>query len=245
MEGIYQLTWIDHLLAGIITFIIPAVALLRTQPALKDLQMDQRMRLAIYYSNSATLVFVALVVAGIWVAQGRTLHDLGFREPVPDSRWVFLSLLFLGLYFLDLLVSLSIAKFREKRKAQWQELTGFLPTNDKELFHFSLSVAPSAAFSEEVIYRGFLILYCLNFFPANSLGELTAVILPAFIFAAVHRYQGLWAVAKIFALAILFGLIFLLSKSLLAAMLIHFIIDLLGGLLGRYFFGKSANSSGE
>lgn len=243
MEGIYSLSWADHLLAAIITFVIPAYALLRSQPAIQNLKLNERIRLAIYYSNSAALLLLALIVTGVWLAQGRSLASLGFQDPIPGKEWVYLSILFLALYALDVLSNLMLSAWREKRRIRWQQLTPFLPTNDKELFHFSFTVVPSAALNEEVVYRGFLILYCLNFFPSTPAGEISAVVVPAFIFAAVHRYQGFWAVFKIFLLAILFGLIFLLSRSLWAVIIIHFLINIFGGILGRYLFGDKGKTA--
>ncbi len=51
------------------------------------------------------------------------------------------------------------------------------------------------------------------------------------MFAFGHLYQGEKAVMKILLMAILFGWIFLLTNSLLLLILIHFLVDVLGGYL--------------
>lgn len=58
-----------------------------------------------------------------------------------------------------------------------------------------------------------------------------AIIIPACMFAFGHLYQGEKAVMKILLMAILFGWIFLLTNSLLLLILIHFLVDVLGGYL--------------
>jgi membrane protease YdiL (CAAX protease family) len=58
-----------------------------------------------------------------------------------------------------------------------------------------------------------------------------AVAVPAFAFAIAHFYQGAKAVVKIFVLAIFFGYMFILSGSLLLVMILHILVDAIGGLL--------------
>lgn len=236
IAGGLQLSWADHLIAFLITFVVPAYALLRSQPALKDLELNERMRISLYYSNSAGLFVLALIVGITWVAQGRSLSELGFGGPVQGTMWVQLVLLFMVLYIVDVLVNTVVKSWRDKRKALWREMTAFMPRNDRELYHFSITVALSAAFCEEVIYRGFFIQYSLAFLPNTMVGEYSAVILPAFVFAAVHKYQGWAAVLKIFILACVFGFVFVLSQSLWPLILLHYLIDIVGAMLGRYVF---------
>jgi membrane protease YdiL (CAAX protease family) len=60
---------------------------------------------------------------------------------------------------------------------------------------------------------------------------LLSVFLPAFVFSIAHFYQGVKAVIKIFVLAVLFGYLFVFSGSLLIVMILHFLVDAVGGLL--------------
>jgi membrane protease YdiL (CAAX protease family) len=56
------------------------------------------------------------------------------------------------------------------------------------------------------------------------------VLAPALLFSLAHGYQGWQAVGKIFLLSVLLALIFLASGSIWLVMLIHTLIDLVGGL---------------
>ncbi|MEO0874544.1 MAG: CPBP family intramembrane glutamic endopeptidase [Bacteroidota bacterium] len=58
-----------------------------------------------------------------------------------------------------------------------------------------------------------------------------AILVPALIFGFVHFYQGWQAVIKIGAMAIMFGYIFVQTNSLWLLMVIHALIDLIGGLI--------------
>jgi membrane protease YdiL (CAAX protease family) len=58
-----------------------------------------------------------------------------------------------------------------------------------------------------------------------------SILLPAFVFSVAHFYQGVKAVVKIFILAIIFGYIFIYSGSLLIVMILHLLVDAIGGLL--------------
>jgi membrane protease YdiL (CAAX protease family) len=57
-----------------------------------------------------------------------------------------------------------------------------------------------------------------------------AAIFPAVLFSLAHFYQGYKAMAKIFLLSALIALIFIFSKSLVIVVIIHFLIDFVGGL---------------
>ena len=60
---------------------------------------------------------------------------------------------------------------------------------------------------------------------------MTAVVLPALAFSVAHFHQGAKAVLKIFFLAVFFGYLLIYSGSLLIVMILHFLVDAIGGLL--------------
>ena len=68
-----------------------------------------------------------------------------------------------------------------------------------------------------------------------------AVTAPAFLFSLAHYYQGWQAVLKIFMLSLILGIIFLSSGSIWIVMIIHFIIDLLGGLVAMRLMKETRN----
>ena len=72
-----------------------------------------------------------------------------------------------------------------------------------------------------------------------------AVVLPAFAFSVAHFYQGAKAVLKIFFLAIFFGYLFIFSGSLLIVMILHFLVDAVGGLLTIKYMKEHDQQSNE
>ena len=96
----------------------------------------------------------------------------------------------------------------------------------------------SAGVFEEIVYRGYLVNYCWNLFEGSDYQQMIAVVLPALAFSIAHFYQGAKAVLKIFFLAVFFGYLFIYSGSLLIVMILHFLVDAIGGLLTIKYMKK-------
>ena len=70
--------------------------------------------------------------------------------------------------------------------------------------------------------------------------QIVSVVLPARIFASVHIYQGKKAVLKIVVMACLFGLVYLLTQSLWYLIILHVLVDVIGGLLAVWIMPKTS-----
>jgi membrane protease YdiL (CAAX protease family) len=79
------------------------------------------------------------------------------------------------------------------------------------------------AFSEELIFRGYLI----RRFGGSGLGTAAAVILATVVFAVGHGYEGTAGVATVGVMGLVFALVYLWRKSLTASMTMHFLQDFL------------------
>ena len=77
------------------------------------------------------------------------------------------------------------------------------------------------AWSEETIFRGYLILR----FKTITESPLAAVVLSAFVFSLGHGYEGSAGVITVGFMGVVFGLVYLWRKSLIAPMVIHFLQD--------------------
>jgi len=84
-------------------------------------------------------------------------------------------------------------------------------------FSIWILVAMSAGFCEELVFRG----YFQRQFLALTGSAGAAITLQALVFGVGHSYEGAWAVAKITAYGILFGLLAAWRKSLRPGMLAH------------------------
>lgn len=225
----------DHLLAGVFGFLLPLVSGWRSARAFKTIRFTEPLRKRFFISNSLSLWLVTLAILFVWWVQGRSLETIGLgRIPVFSLAVITLSLVFIALYALDAWRSLKNGTGDNSLRDEWLDSAPFLPTAYRELPAYAL-MCVTAGFCEEVVFRGFMINYSLAIFPNHQMGQALAIGAPALVFAAAHYYQGIRAVIKIAVLSILFGYIFFLSKSLWIVILLHFLIDFAGGLIGiRY-----------
>ena len=220
----------DHILLFLLGIVLPALAVFQTQEELKEIQFDTPMKKQVYYGNGIFQWICVFFIVLVWWGNSRPFADLGFQMGTWSSISWTLVLLFLILYLLDVWWELRNEKKIEETKNKWLTEVPILPANFEEFKHF-LFVAFSAGVCEEIIFRGFFIQYFLSINQNNDLGNWLSVIIPACLFAFGHLYQGEKAVLKILGMAIIFGWIFILTKSLLLLMLIHFLVDVLGGFL--------------
>ncbi len=225
---------LDHLLFLFLGIIFPFQALVATRPVLQSIRnWDTRQKLAFYRGNSLVLLGLSLLlVAGWWLA-GRPIGGLGLQLPKEGSMLKILvtATLFLGALGYELWRDMSRKRHRVQALAHLRKHTPFLPSTPRELRAFAW-LSLSAAIGEEILFRGFLMTYLLAVFSHDPGGVWVALLFPACAFAIGHYYQGIEAVLKIGVLSLTLGVIFLLTQSLLYPMLLHLIVDLLGGWMG-------------
>ncbi len=80
-----------------------------------------------------------------------------------------------------------------------------------------------------------MVTYFLPRYNDSSGLPVLACVAPAFLFSLAHYYQGWHSMLKIFLLSLLLGIIFILSESLVIVMVIHFLIDLTGGIIAMKY----------
>ncbi len=220
----------DHLLIFLLGIVLPSFAVFQSQPEMKSLEFDTVMKKQVYYGNSFFQWICAIAVMIVWWSYGRSLVEMGFCVPEWSRMGIILIFLFSFLYGMDVWWEMRNPDKIAETKAKWLKDVPFLPVNWLELKHF-LFVALTAGVCEEIIFRGFFIQYFLAINTDNLLGNCLSVIIPAFLFAFGHLYQGGKAVVKTMLMAILFGWIFLVTKSLWPLIILHFLVDVIGGYL--------------
>ena len=219
--------FLDFLLVLIFGIVLPFFSGLQSHKGLKDIHFDEYTRKRFYYSNSLMLGGMAAVVMLIWWLFDRPFTSMGFR--MPKTSWLIHALIMLtsGLYLLDMVVSMR----KVKRSHHADPGIPFLPEKIRELPVY-LIMCVSAAVFEEIVFRGFMVTYFMK--PYEDTFPWMAAFFPALLFGIAHFYQGIVSVTKIFLLSALFALIFIYSESLIYVMIIHFFIDLIGGLAAIY-----------
>jgi len=170
-----------------------------------------------------------LVVVGIalWRSNERAWLALGMTVPIGWRLWgsVFLVV---GLALQQGRTAARIARItgpKPKLRAQLGELSIALPHSSAELRWF-VAVSLTAGFCEEFLFRGYLI---WAFEP--WLGWWGAAALSLAVFAAAHAYQGKAGAIKSGLVGGVFTLIVALSGSLVPAMVLHALVDILSGVI--------------
>lgn len=222
--------WADHIIACLFCFAIPIYAALKRKKGVVNSFFTSSEKKNIYISGSFSLFLMGMIVAIEWLFSKRPLAELGLTQPANFNAWWWIAGGFIIIYAADAFTTVASKKGLENAKDNWKKRTPFLPTKNSELPEYVL-LCFSAGVFEELIYRGFLVTYTWFLFDGVEYRELLAVVLPAFVFSVAHFYQGSKAVLKIFILSLFFGYLFILSGSLLVVMILHFLVDLVGGLL--------------
>ena len=102
-----------------------------------------------------------------------------------------------------------------------------------------LGVSVTAGIVEEVIYRGFLFWYLLQFMPLWA-----AVAVSAVIFALGHSYQGVSGMLRVFVVGLFAGGLYALSDSIWLVMVGHALLDALQGAALLPLFDEDGDGNG-
>ncbi len=220
----------DHILLIILGVILPLLAVFQSQPEMKGITFDTQMKKQIYYGNGIFQWIASGLILLLWWGCSRPFAIIGFQMGNwTPFAWGLIGI-FVSLYLMDVWWEIRNPEKIAETKATWLKEIPILPATFEEFRHF-LFVAFTAGVCEEIIFRGFFINYFLAINQNNELGNWLSVIIPACMFAFGHLYQGNKAVLKILVMAIIFGWLFLLTKSLLLLILIHFLVDVIGGFI--------------
>ncbi len=229
-----QPNFVDHILMFLLGVVLPVFAVFRSQPELKKMQFDSETKIAMYLGNSLFLWLMALVVMAVWWFSDRSLTSLGFGLPdLGGNLWIWITAVFCLAYAFDVWFQISSTQRKEKMIDRWQQNTPFLPQTKKELYYFFI-VSLSAGFCEEVIFRGYFIQYIWHFTGDSLTGQMLAIFIPGAVFAFSHFYQGWQAVLKIVVMAFLFGALFCVTRSLWVVIILHILVDVIGGYLSYW-----------
>jgi membrane protease YdiL (CAAX protease family) len=221
----------DHVVMVIMGIVLPVFAVMQGKSEMEEMKFDTQSKVDMYFSNGLTMWVITLIISFVWFFSGRPLYEIGFQFPqFNGSLWAILTLTFILMYVGESWYEIRNEAARAATKKHLQKDIPFLPINKLELQHFAI-LSLTAGFCEEVIFRGYFIQYFLSFTGTSPLGQFIAVTLPGVIFALSHLYQGWKAVAKIMVLAILFGYIFLATQSIWLLVVLHFLVDFIGGYM--------------
>jgi CAAX protease family protein len=202
----------------------------------RDPRVRQAPRLALYFS--AVLSQWLLAAAGIVVVllTPLTFGSMGFREIVLPAFALWGALL-----VVISLAAMGVTIIFEKL-GWWPEESDLvrllIPATAREKLWAVLSLAPTAGFCEEFLYRGFLLVELNQWFHSMTV----AWIVSSIVFGLAHIYQGVSGVVRAAALGALLAFPVIHLGSLYPSMAAHFVIDAVAlGWLAPRFDGKGDN----
>ena len=219
---------LQWLVLGLVLLMIAADHFIVWQAFIRQSQVDATKARHTLWLRGALLMWAAsTLVLWLWIATGVPMSSVGFSLP---DRWRLWLPLAATVAFTALQTSSAIKLARlpapsEKLRAQLGGVAAISPRTAFELPAF-LGVSLTAGFCEELLFRGFLI-WVLQ----PLVGLWLAAALSALLFGAAHAYQGLAGVIRTGLFGLVFTAIVLLTGSLWPAIVLHAVVDAMGGVL--------------
>jgi membrane protease YdiL (CAAX protease family) len=231
--------WADHIVVSIFCILIPLQTIRQNLKSSSPVVYNSKQKLTLYFSTCISLFIMAAIIVSVWLLFQRPLAAIGFTSRVEGRWWIWTSIAFVILYAIDTINTVATPKRVAEAIDEWQKRTPFLPTLMKEVPAYLLLCVCAGVF-EEIVYRGYMITYFEHLFTGLAYRQNLAVLVASFVFAISHFYQGVKSVIKIFVLSAFLGFIFVQSGSLVIVMLLHFVINVIGGLISIKFMGRSS-----
>jgi membrane protease YdiL (CAAX protease family) len=182
-------------------------------------------RSALYASSAAGLWALAVVAVAAAFGSGFSRIALGLAWP---ASWA------TQLAWAAALAAAGVGTMFAARALGIREsqlLAYLLPRTGTERVAF-IGLSFTAGICEELVFRGFLV----TMLHTASGSMLLALVVSSFAFGVVHAYQDSGGMARATLLGLLLAAPFVLTGSLLAPIIAHVAIDLVGGLwLGERF----------
>lgn len=159
-------------------------------------------------------------------ARGIELYELGLRRPVPWKSVLAQGVLIaVGVYAASIGVQFLLAQIGIEANL---EDFGIIQDNLLVyLYAVTVFTWVSAAFGEEILFRGFIMRNLQALFGDTKAGWAAANVLQASIFGALHLNQGLGGAIPVFLVALVFGYAFIrFGKTLWPLIIAHGIVDM-------------------
>lgn len=219
-------------------FYEPVVGYFSYQKFRNKLAIHSISRVPYYIEVMAALWAPTLFIIVLIFITPLTFMDIGFSsislttsilgKPVTYIVWTLFAL-YIGMYIYHAIAIKYSPSYRRKvaiaKREQLKKSSSFadiLPVTVKEKKAWKY-VSFTAGFTEEVLYRGFLIYALLYFMPNISIW--LTLLLSALVFGLAHTYQGVGGVVRTGIIGLLFGMMYVTIGSILPLIVLHFLID--------------------
>ncbi|MGO8863276.1 MAG: type II CAAX prenyl endopeptidase Rce1 family protein [Acidimicrobiales bacterium] len=213
-------------LAACFVFAVPILGWRRYRRLKLDLQTDPGLRLRYYWTSIIRKWALVGLVLVIGLLSGKSWRSLGLPTSTMfrfNAGWTFY---YLSVFVLGFVIGLVLLRKRISRGKVATPLRGaiyLLPRSPAERQVF-VGFALTAGICEEILYRGFGLLYMRWAFPTASLT--VDIVVTSLVFGAAHAYQGWIGVGATSIAGLLFGVMVAATGTLLVAITVHALIDL-------------------
>jgi membrane protease YdiL (CAAX protease family) len=183
-------------------------------------------------SYRTTFIFLwapTITILAAWLYAARALDIIGLSFEGTLANWIGMGVTAVIAIFFYREVqrvrnSVSVAESALKQIEGQPGIEDILPTTKHEYRLFQL-VSITAGITEEILFRGFLIWGFTHYVPLWVAAGLSLI-----MFTLAHLYQGsVAAIARVFAVGLVLTLMYILSGSLIPAILLHIVVDLASG----------------
>jgi membrane protease YdiL (CAAX protease family) len=230
-------TVIDHLIVGLLVFVLPWIILVDYDRLVRALGAGRtRARMRAY--RQTILVqwgFAALLVAfWLWSGRGAAAIGLGLETGLGAGIGLVLTLAACAFLVAQVVTVRRHPEARAAVRAQVESLRPVLPHTEEEGRWFT-GVSLTAGVCEEIVYRGYLMAYFA------ALGAPAAIVLSTLIFGLSHAYLGKAGAIRAGLIGLVVAGLYWLTGSLWAPMLLHAVADATSGIMARV--SLAANSA--
>lgn len=188
------------------------------------------------YQGFLSIIGAFLATLAIVKMRGQRLMDLGLGRP---RRFLTLPLWVVTIFIVTFTVAISGQTIAAQFITAPVDVSKFaiLYQNLPMLVFSLISIWITAAFFEEIVYRGFLLGRLLDFTGGGAVAVLAMSLLHAVLFGLLHLYQGPLGIILTGIVGFVFGIFFALQgRNLWALIIVHGLINTLS-VLQFYFRG--------
>lgn len=228
-----ELTIFDHILVAILFIVMPVWGVTDYRKLKSQLNAGKpTARLFLYRSWIAWSWGLTLAVAALWLVYKRSIGQLGFGFETGWGFWIGLAL---TVVVFGLAAIQAIGLRRDPKKLQAlavkvEPVKEMIPHTNQEAREF-VALSITAGICEEILYRGYLMIYITSAIAIE--GMWPAALLSSLAFGLAHTYQGPKGVLKTGLLGLVFAGLYLLTASIWLPIVLHAVIDLVNGSIGR------------
>lgn len=201
-----------------------------------------------FYKEAIFYGWIPVVIVALFlIFTPLSLYDIGLRRiaisnsfllngiTVVLSTVIIISLLYqVILYFMNekyrKQIAIELSQKAESGNYYDKVMNFVLPRNLKEKRYF-FWVSLTAGVCEEIVWRGCMLFLLKNMFPAFHIVIISVI--ACVLFGIFHCYQGIVGVIKTSVGGGLFVLLYLATDSLIAGMILHFVVDFSSAFLLR------------